>query len=337
MQIRVFNKDEVIFREGDIGTCLYEIAEGRVSVVLGYGTGSEQKLTELGKGRIFGEMAVLEAWPRSATVIALEDHTRVREISSQEVDAFFREDHAQIRYIMENLSHRLRELTEDYAKVCATIREMRQTRGEKGERKEGLLVRIGRYLNIYSHLLDSRRALEAMETYDTIEQIKGNPEKDPEGLKFDNGEVIFREGDPGTCMYYIGWGTVGIYSNYGNEDQKLLTTLQEDRFFGEMGLIEKLPRSATAVALENGTILTDITAENLDLIFEKSPEFIMRSLQHISSRLRQLTRDYVKACRTVSRMDDEEHGRIELSDEELQNIQYYMNLAQIQGNMWIYY
>ena len=56
MQERFFKKNEVIFWEGSMGSCLYKIIEGTVSVVLGYGSKEEQKLTELGPGRIFGEM-----------------------------------------------------------------------------------------------------------------------------------------------------------------------------------------------------------------------------------------------------------------------------------------
>ena len=97
MQIREFGKDAVIIKEGDIGESLFKVEDGKVSVRIGYGKDSEQELTVLGPGKIFGEMAVLEAWPRSATVVTVEDGTKVLEISSDEVDRFFTEEPEQIR------------------------------------------------------------------------------------------------------------------------------------------------------------------------------------------------------------------------------------------------
>ena len=66
---------------------------------------------------------------------------------------------------------------------------------------------------------------------------------------FKKGEIIFKQGDLSDCMYDILWGQVGIYADYGTPEEKLLTTLETERFFGEMGMIEGRLRSATAVAL----------------------------------------------------------------------------------------
>ena len=69
-------------------------------------------------------------------------------------------------------------------------------------------------------------------------------------------EIIFNQGDKSDCMYDIRVGTVGIYANYGTKEEKLLTELTKDQFFGEMGIIEGYPRSATAVAMGDMTELT---------------------------------------------------------------------------------
>ena len=71
-------------------------------------------------------------------------------------------------------------------------------------------------------------------------------------------EIIFSEGDKSDCMYDIRQGRVGIYANYGTKEEKLLTELSKDQFFGEMGIIEGYPRSATAVAMGDVTELTVI-------------------------------------------------------------------------------
>ena len=76
------------------------------------------------------------------------------------------------------------------------------------------------------------------------------------------GQVIFREGDPGDSMFEVYTGKVGVYANYGTADEKLLTDYFPGKYFGEMGLLDHAPRSATAVALEDNTCLGEITEEN---------------------------------------------------------------------------
>jgi serine phosphatase RsbU (regulator of sigma subunit) len=57
-----------VFEKGEMGTCMYIIASGRVRVLDG-----PRIVDDLGPGEVFGEMAVLDSAPRSASVAALED------------------------------------------------------------------------------------------------------------------------------------------------------------------------------------------------------------------------------------------------------------------------
>ncbi len=61
-----------LFREGDVGDAVYLIVKGSVRVLVGGGDRPERTLSELGPGQCLGEMAVLDASPRSATVRAIE-------------------------------------------------------------------------------------------------------------------------------------------------------------------------------------------------------------------------------------------------------------------------
>ena len=70
MKRRQFAAGKVVFREGDIGHTFFQIVEGTAGVYLHYGEADQRKLNELKAGQYFGEMAVIEIWPRSATVVA---------------------------------------------------------------------------------------------------------------------------------------------------------------------------------------------------------------------------------------------------------------------------
>ena len=82
-------------------------------------------------------------------------------------------------------------------------------------------------------------------------------------LTFNRDEVIFEQGSYAGTMFDIVSGKVGIYTDYGTENAKFVAELGNDQLVGEMGLLECYPRSATAVAMEDGTVLAEITEDEL--------------------------------------------------------------------------
>jgi CRP/FNR family transcriptional regulator, cyclic AMP receptor protein len=72
-RIRTYQSGEVIVREGEVATGCFIIASGRVEVVRGEQSSHPTVLTTLGAGEFFGEMAVIDDHPRSASVRALEE------------------------------------------------------------------------------------------------------------------------------------------------------------------------------------------------------------------------------------------------------------------------
>src|SRR5580704_5805170 len=66
--VREFKAGEVIFKEGELGSEFFVIQQGKVDIQLG-----NRLLGTLGDHDIFGEMALIDAAPRSATAIAKTD------------------------------------------------------------------------------------------------------------------------------------------------------------------------------------------------------------------------------------------------------------------------
>lgn len=117
---------------------------------------------------------------------------------------------------------------------------------------------------------------------------------------YKKGEVIFVQGDPADCMYDIEAGSVGIFTDYDTKQEKQLTTLYEKQIFGEMGLIEGKPRSATAVALQDNTQLTVVSQETFAEYFRRQPVKVVRIMQGMSKRIRSLTEAYLEACSAIT-------------------------------------
>jgi CRP/FNR family transcriptional regulator/CRP/FNR family cyclic AMP-dependent transcriptional regulator len=68
---RVYQRGETIFHKGDPGTGLYVLTEGQVKIVLPSEAGEEALLAVLEPGDFFGELALFDGQPRSATVVAV--------------------------------------------------------------------------------------------------------------------------------------------------------------------------------------------------------------------------------------------------------------------------
>ena len=71
---RKFNKDEIIFEEGDSGHSMFVLKSGEVEVFVKKG-GQKVVLAKLSPGSIFGEMALIDRKPRTASVITLTEVT----------------------------------------------------------------------------------------------------------------------------------------------------------------------------------------------------------------------------------------------------------------------
>jgi CRP/FNR family cyclic AMP-dependent transcriptional regulator len=88
---RVYDRDEIIFREGRLGAGMYVIRAGSVRIVITLGSGEERLVAELGPGQFFGEMALLEETPRSATCVASE-RTELLGFFQPDLDALIERD-----------------------------------------------------------------------------------------------------------------------------------------------------------------------------------------------------------------------------------------------------
>lgn len=68
-----YKASDVIIEEGRTGNGLYVITSGKVEVIKGAQLETAKRLATLATGDFFGEMSLLDEWPRSATVRALEE------------------------------------------------------------------------------------------------------------------------------------------------------------------------------------------------------------------------------------------------------------------------
>ena len=314
MERKELRLNEVIFKDGMYQKWMYNICEGSVDIYSGYGTSDEKKLITLTKGQSFGEIGMIALMPRTATAVAAEETVVLEQISNEEFEDYLMNHAENIQPIMSSVSRRIRELTDDLAMVTKMTNEV-LSEGESEKTTAGSLTEfIGSVLG----KLKSKKALNEESAIMKMRQQALSSEM-PSTIQLEKGNVIFRAGEQADCLYDIYDGVVGIYSDYQTPNEKLLAELRVDEVFGEMGILDNMPRSATAVCLTDCTVLV-VKPENFMMFFEKKPAVILQLLQRMCIQVRDLTEKYLKVCKTF-----EEMGSLEDKDQVVNQLKTICN------------
>jgi CRP-like cAMP-binding protein len=102
---------------------------------------------------------------------------------------------------------------------------------------------------------------------------------------FAAGERIFAQGELGTDMFIILDGEVEIVKHIAGESH-VLSKLEKGDFFGEMAVLESVPRTADAIATTEVRALV-INGARFDEMLRKNPEIAVRIIRKYSKRLRE--------------------------------------------------
>ena len=102
------------------------------------------------------------------------------------------------------------------------------------------------------------------------------------------GDRIFDIDDDGDLMYIIEHGKIGISTNQDPTVKDFIVTLKSGDCFGEMNLLDELPRSATAHVIEDATLLC-LYKDKLHGLITNYPVLSLGILKSLSIKLRETT------------------------------------------------
>ncbi len=107
-------------------------------------------------------------------------------------------------------------------------------------------------------------------------------------VRYGTSERVFTEGDLGTTMYIVQSGKIRLFRVV--EGQKRLHGMMEKGdFFGEMSILEGLPRTISAEAVEDAELI-EINSMTFDKMIKGNIEIAIRMLRKLSIRLRETER-----------------------------------------------
>lgn len=282
---------EVIFREGDQGDCLYEVVSGSVEIYADYESASQRMITKIEPGHIFGELALIDGLPRSATAVAFDDVT-LYEVEPDEFKSYFDSRPERVTSLIREIGERITRLSGDIAEVKTLLNK---TSDEEAVKNPGFMDKIKQYAADYT--MKKKSAKVSAESKKAASMKEGDNGFSKTVSTYNKGDVIFREGEPARCMYNVQTGWVDIYTGYGTPDETLISTVGIATFFGEIGLISGSVRSATAVAGMDRCMVESFTLEDFEELYTQNRLKVQRSIEYLAERVRLLTVQYLDACK----------------------------------------
>jgi CRP/FNR family cyclic AMP-dependent transcriptional regulator len=104
-------------------------------------------------------------------------------------------------------------------------------------------------------------------------------------VRLPRGDTLFREGDSGDCLYVITDGKIKLGRTAPDGRENILAVLGPGEMFGELSLFDPKPRTATAVAVVDSTLMS-LGHENLDELLTGRPAVAEAMLAALAQRLR---------------------------------------------------
>ncbi|MBW1990513.1 MAG: cyclic nucleotide-binding domain-containing protein [Deltaproteobacteria bacterium] len=100
-------------------------------------------------------------------------------------------------------------------------------------------------------------------------------------LDYQEGDVVFKEGDKGSYMCFLIEGSLSVSTRSKGEGDTELSIIEKGRPVGEMAVIDDFPRSATVRAKTNSRLLT-LSRKNFESLLENHPETGIKVLKGIA-------------------------------------------------------
>ncbi|NIP49251.1 MAG: cyclic nucleotide-binding domain-containing protein [Gammaproteobacteria bacterium] len=113
--------------------------------------------------------------------------------------------------------------------------------------------------------------------------------------KMEEGTTVFIENMPGESLFLVKKGTIRISKMFAEGDEKTLVVLGPEDIFGEMAVIDGLPRSATARVAEDAELIS-LKKKSLDQLCKNDAELALKIVSNIvrvfSKRVREANEEY---------------------------------------------
>lgn len=270
-----------ILKEGEASSDVYLIDTGKVEIRRNTPYGS-YTLAHLGTGQVFGETSFIDQQARSGDAVLAEDSVLLRLdraalAMTSEMDQRF---HMTMYWALwKSMSQKLRSTNRSLAEFFSSKPPQRAEVASDTPGPSKVHVAIHDKRNLFREQKLSQLEINFLATL--------SKEK-----KYAAGDYIFRTGEPGNEMFIILEGRVMISMEIIGSGEEALAFLERGDYFGEMALIDQMPRSADAKAGDDGAVVLSISGDVLEGILDiqkmSSVKLLLTLCGLVAKRLREI-------------------------------------------------
>lgn len=261
---------EVVVAQGADGDTFYVVVRGLLRAERVDGSGQIHTLRDIHKGEFFGEFALLEGVPRTASVVVRSDATLMA-LTREDFETVARHHPGIVAEVREHLKHRRTEHV------------------DRADPEPGEILR-----RLWALLGGSRpEALAELRAQLEWRWIAA-------------GTELVTEGEPGDCMYFVSDGLLQAWTRTTDGSEVRVGDIRTGEPVGEAALVSDTPRNASVRAVTDCELVR-LTRRAFDTMVQADPE-IGRSLDRMIERRRHLrlehSRDRSADDHTVPSLDE---------------------------------
>jgi CRP-like cAMP-binding protein len=271
-----------VLKEGDASFDTYIVHEGAIRIKRDTPYGSFN-IAILDAGEVFGETSFVDKRPRSVDAVT-DAAAELYLLNPVALETLAEKD---ARFELSLYWAFWRSLS---SKLRATNDRLTRFFTETGASSDLTAPRIDEPTGSFRIDLGTKRDLFQEQKLSTMEiNFLSSLSREK---KYKPGEVLFREGDPGDTMYIVLDGRVRISKHIPGAGEEALAFMARGDYFGEMALIDDLPRSAEATAHDQGAVVLaiprDVLRGILDIRKVSSLRLLKILCQLVAERLREI-------------------------------------------------
>ncbi|GHU39871.1 Crp/Fnr family transcriptional regulator [Spirochaetia bacterium] len=283
-----FSQGDYIYLEGTRSDIFYVITQGKVQI-----TGEAQTLTtedtrHLLPGDFLGMVAVMSEHPHIDNAQAMSAVSLIA-ISKKQFIALIQSNPSVAMKIMVEFSRRIRFCNE--ALAVATNKPVSSDEDtstlfktakfyEKEKRFSQASYAYRKYLERFP---DGEFAEEAKAKIDELKNEAKAPAVKGTGRIYEKGRFLFADGEIGNELFVLLSGSVQICKVLG-DNEMVFAMLKQGDIFGEMALVEDKPRSASAIAYEDCSVMV-VEKKNFEGMSVTQPNIIERLTKLLADRI----------------------------------------------------
>lgn len=251
---------QILFREGARSRHIYRVVSGEVEVSREAGD-RVAVLGRVGPGSFVGEMGALVSAPRNGTARTVSD-TILQRYRRREFLAEVVRDPELSAQVLNALSLRTRAQVE-FLRGAPAAQRRRSLFRRLIEALRSLLKRAPRHNALHAAIRRSGFGR----------------------CDFEPGSVLFEEGATSEGVFWIESGRIHVHARDASGAERRAGRVSAGEFLGEMGVLESLPRSATAVAATR-VVACKMSPENFTELLRRSPSAVLMVIDALCERAR---------------------------------------------------